>query len=278
MRTANARPAVVPGIDALRPEHGRVFFAVGVFDGLHRGHLYLLEELRRAATERGARPGVITFDAHPDEILVGSAPPLLVDPVERLERLAAAGVEVTVVQHFDEALRTTTYHDFVRRIASRVDLAGFLMTPDAAFGHQRAGTPATLSELGRSLHFDVEVVPVLTGDDGPIRSSEIRAAIARGDLARAAAMLGRDVAIVGRSGEAIHARTTNLAFELPVALPPDGAWRVLVELAGEAIPVRRRLLVDVPRVRLEPAVDVLPGSRLRVRLPSETSPDTIRRS
>ena len=108
---------VVTGIDRLRPEHGRLFVVVGVFDGLHRGHRYLLRHLRREALRRAARPAVITFDAHPDEIIVGAAPPLLCDPDERLVRLAAAGVEVTVVQHFDDALRSTTHERSWRRSA-----------------------------------------------------------------------------------------------------------------------------------------------------------------
>jgi hypothetical protein len=99
-----------PGVAALQPEMGRLYVAVGVFDGLHRGHMYLLRELRRAAQRAGARPAVITFDAHPEELIEGLAPPLLCDPDERLVRLQAAGVEVTVVQHFDHALgsRPTT--------------------------------------------------------------------------------------------------------------------------------------------------------------------------
>lgn len=278
MSDALPQTEVVPGIEALRPEHGRVLFVVGVFDGLHRGHLYLLDELRRAAPRHHARPGVITFDAHPDEILVGSAPPLLLDPDERLERLAAAGVEVTVVQAFDDALRTTSYRDFVKRIAGRVDLAGFLMTPDAAFGHQRAGTPEALSALGRELGFDVEIVPVLESDGGPIRSSEIRTAIAAGDLARAAGMLGREVALVGRAAGSDAGHGTVLAFSLPVALPPDGIYRVIVDVEGDPVPVRRRLLVGRPTVRLEPSLDVAPGARVRVRLPSGASPVSIRRS
>jgi riboflavin kinase/FMN adenylyltransferase len=269
---------VVAGIGALRPAHGRVFFSVGVFDGLHRGHLYLLEELRRAALARQARPGVITFDAHPDEVLVGSAPPLLIDPGERLQRLEAAGVEVTVVQPFDEQLRRTTYDAFVRRIAERLELVGFLMTPDAAFGHERAGTPTALEHLGREMGFDVEVIPVLTGEHGPIRSSEIRAAIDQGDLARAAALLGREVALVGHAGSGSDDRGTTLAFDLPVALPPSGIYRVLVEVPGEAVPLRRRLLVQGGLVRVEPGLDVAGNKTVRVRLPSDPSPATIRRS
>ena len=71
------RMAVVAGIDALRGELGRLFIVVGVFDGLHLGHLYLLGRLGEEAARRNASPTVITFDHHPDEILTGAAPPLL---------------------------------------------------------------------------------------------------------------------------------------------------------------------------------------------------------
>ena len=82
-------------------------------------------DLRRAAAAHDARPAVITFDAHPDEIVRGAAPPLLCDPDERLARLAAAGVEVCVVQHFDAALRMTEYDAFVGE-DRRADRAGRL--------------------------------------------------------------------------------------------------------------------------------------------------------
>ncbi len=148
---------VVAGVDALTPDLGPGFVVVGVFDGLHLGHLYLLERLVAEAGARDARPTVITFDHHPDEVLTGEAPPLLIDPEERLSRLEAAGVAVTVVQHFDEALRRTPYDAFVERIRSRVELAGFLMTPDAAFGFERRGTPEALAALGARDGFDIVV-------------------------------------------------------------------------------------------------------------------------
>ena len=62
---------VVPGVDRLRPEHGLVFAVIGVFDGLHQGHIYLLDQLVREALTREAHPCVITFDHHPDEVLTG---------------------------------------------------------------------------------------------------------------------------------------------------------------------------------------------------------------
>jgi riboflavin kinase / FMN adenylyltransferase len=209
---------IVTGVEGLRPEHGPIFAVIGVFDGLHRGHVYLLDHLVREATTRAAKPTVITFDHHPDEVLTGSAPPLLLHPDERLERLAKAGVEVTVVQQFDEAVRRTTYEAFVDTIRRGTALAGLLMTPDAAFGYERRGTPTALAALGESRGFEVIVVPPFMIDGEPVSSSEIRAAIARGDLGAAERLLGRPVSLRG------DLRHGTVSFEWPLALPPDGSY------------------------------------------------------
>jgi riboflavin kinase / FMN adenylyltransferase len=256
-------PVVVSGIDALGPEHGPMLLVVGVFDGLHRGHLYLLRELRRAARRMGARPSVLTFDHHPDEILAGVAPPLLCDPEERVARLERAGVAVTVVQHFDEALRRTSYADFVAAIQARTTIAGFVMTPDAAFGHERRGTPGALAALGATQGFAVVVVPPFDLDGRPVRSSEVRAAIAAGDLAAARRLLGRRVAVTGAI-EPDGGRRGRLSFALPVALPPSGEYRVTIgeplvpDVATSSRTMRGLARVEAERV----AISVGPASRL----------------
>jgi riboflavin kinase/FMN adenylyltransferase len=219
---------VVQGVDELRPQLGPAFVVIGVFDGLHLGHAYLLEHLVTEAVARDARPTVITFDHHPDEVLMGKAPPLLLDPGERLERLDAAGVAVTVVQPFDEAVRHTPYDTFVQRIRSHVALSGFLMTPDAAFGFERRGTAEAMAELGARLGFDVVVVPTFSLDGKEVRSSTIREAVVSGDLDAAARLLGRPVTLTGSIGGAVDGRT-RLDFRLPVALPPDGDYAAEVD-------------------------------------------------
>lgn len=281
---AGGRTDVVPGIDALTENLGRLFVVVGVFDGLHLGHLYLLRHLGQAAAARNARPTVITFDHHPDEVLTGAAPPLLCDPEERLALLAAAGVEVTVVQTFDVALRMTSYEDFIRRVAAHVDLTGILMTPDSAFGNERRGTPDAVAELGRSMGFDTVVVPSLDLDGRPVRSAEIRADIAAGDLAGATTLLGRPYSVVGRARGA--GSGLELTVPMPVALPPAGRYPIRLEPAGKdqgldgavEIDAAGRIWIHAPDVQLGAA------DRLRVtfapagRLPDQEAAATIRRS
>jgi riboflavin kinase / FMN adenylyltransferase len=215
---------VVNGVDALPGEVGPVFVVIGVFDGLHLGHRYLLEHLVAEAARREAAPTVITFDHHPDEVLTGSAPPLLIDPDERLQRLDAAGVALTVVQHFDDALRHTPYDAFIERVRARADLSGFLMTPDAAFGYERQGTPAAVAALGARDGFDVVVIPPFTLEGRPVRSSEIREAIASADLAAARVLLGRALTYRGAPDT-----LGRVAFAMPMAVPPDGPYACLVD-------------------------------------------------
>ncbi len=260
---------VVYGLDRLAPADHPAFVVVGVFDGLHLGHAYLLRHLVAEADRRDAKPMVVTFDHHPDEVITGSAPALLCDPEERLARLEAAGVATTVVVHFDQTLRQTTYQAFVERLSAHGRLAGFLMTPDAAFGYERAGTPATLVELGRTKGFDVVVVAPFTLDGRAVRSTEVRTAIAAGDIGLASRLLGRAPAVAGiveAIGHEIGAGGAGerpVQFELPMVLPPDGRWLVRVgagvgDMPGVAAVGRvadgRLWLADVPpraRVRVE---------------------------
>lgn len=259
---------VVAGVERLTADHGRLFVVIGVFDGLHRGHRYLLRHLRIEAARRAARPTVVTFDHHPDEIILGAAPPLLCDPAERLELLTAAGVDVIVVQHFDAALRATPYDAFVKAIAARVDLAGFLMTPDAAFGYQRQGTPAAIADLGAREGFEVVVVPPLDLDGGPVRSSEVRGALGRGDLARARRLLGRAVEVVGDVGVDPEDGSARLSFQVPVALPPDGGYRATIRPEGShpATSTRVLALVEGGLLRVVPPAPGIAPGRVHLRL------------
>jgi riboflavin kinase/FMN adenylyltransferase len=249
---------VARGLRRLHASDHAAFVVVGVFDGLHLGHQYLLHHLVSEAIRRDARPLVLTFDHHPDELITGSAPPLLCDPEERLVRMEAAGVETTVVVHFDQAMRETTYDAFVAHLAARGPLAGFLMTPDAAFGFRREGTPEALAALGAQQGFEVVVVPPFELGGHPVRSSEVRHAIATGDLDLAARLLGRPHAVVGEPAR--EGQGTELRFPLPVALPPDGAW--LAEIDGDGLETTGTVHIAGGRLTLP---DGTTAGRVRVR-------------
>ena len=221
---------MVGGVEGLATGDGPIFAVIGVFDGLHLGHRYLLRHLVVEAERRQAKPTVVTFDAHPDEVILGAAPPLLLDPADRLRLLGEAGVEVVVVQHFDAALRATEYDAFLGMITSRTRLAGLLMTPDAAFGHDRRGTPETVGSLAEREGFDLVVVPPFEINQRSVRSSDIRAAIASGDLAEAARLLGRPYSVVGTASASTDTPATSVVtFAPPRALPPDGDWPAVLK-------------------------------------------------
>jgi hypothetical protein len=154
-----------------------------------------------------------------------------------------------VVQHFDHALRTTTYDQFVEQIASRVDLAGFAMTADAAFGFERGGTPETVAELGAKRGFGVTLVTSYLLDGEQVRSSEIRRRVSGGDLNGARQLLGRPLSLTGETAiEGLAGETgggagpdepagaereaiaigRRLIFDVPVCLPPDGEYSVFI--------------------------------------------------
>ena len=248
---------VARGLGRIHPSEHPAFVVVGVFDGLHRGHQYLLAHLVEEAAARDARPMVITFDHHPDEVLMGSAPPLLCDPDERFARMEEAGVDSVVVVHFDQKLRETTYDAFVAQLAASGPLAGFLMTPDAAFGYQRAGTPEALAALGREQGFEVVVVPPYALEGRQVRSTEVRAAIAAGDLDLASALLGRLHTVVGTA--VAEGEGSVLRFDLPVALPPDGRWDAMVE--ADSVAQFETVAIEGGRVHL-----ARPGSPGKTRV------------
>ena len=128
-------------------------FALGVFDGVHRGHRRVLHETVAAAARARAVPVVMTFDPHPDEVLRGSAPPLLCDPQEKLAHLARAGIGLTIVQRFDRQFAAQAPDLFLRRLARDRDLRALVMTAETAFGRDRAGTLATAEQMSRTLGF-----------------------------------------------------------------------------------------------------------------------------
>jgi len=183
-------------IDALPPD--RPFVAtLGVFDGVHVGHLHVLRTLTEAAAREAATSVVITFDPHPEAVIRGSAPPLLCGVEERVELLLAAGVGIVVVQRFDEAFRQQSAATFLDRLRLGRRLRGLVMSPESAFGHDREGTIDLVRRLAADEGWTLVEIPLLELDGERVSSNRIRALFAEGRTDEAERLLGRPVGDAG---------------------------------------------------------------------------------
>jgi riboflavin kinase / FMN adenylyltransferase len=213
----------------------RSVITIGAYDGVHRGHQQVIAQVRRRAAEHHARSAVVTFDRHPATIVrPESAPQLLTAPEQRLELLAATGVDATIVVPFDERQATESPESFVERVL--VGVAGTLVIvvgEDFHFGRNRLGNVALLQELGRRLDFAVEPIELLPRDDGvpePVSSTAIRRALAGGNVTLATAMLGRPFEARGKvvtgdqRGRLLGFPTANVEVPGQMCLPADGVY------------------------------------------------------
>jgi riboflavin kinase / FMN adenylyltransferase len=215
---------------------------VGSFDGLHKGHQAIVQQVAERATRRGVCGVMATFEPHPGWVLAnGSAPLRLTPGDERLESVVELGLDRLLVLRFDQSLAALPAEQFIEQVLiDRCGLKELIIGADHGFGHGRGADSRTLPALGARLGFEVTVVdPVLDAAGQPISSTRIRAALVRGELAAVAEALGRPYRISGRvvrgagRGRTIGMPTINL--EGPPsdkALPPDGVYAALVEWGG----------------------------------------------
>ncbi len=213
---------------------------IGVFDGLHQGHRHVIGLLRsRAAALGGLECAVVTFAPHPLTVVAPEHAPRLLTGIEhRLELLAEAGLDLAAVLPFDEGVRRLTAAAFAAAVLHDALHARLVVVgEDFRFGHQRTGNVASLAELGDAHGFAAEVVP-LVGGQAPMSSTRIRAMVAAGDLAGAAAALGRPhevrgVVVAGDGrGRTLGFPTANVAVPAELALPPNGVYAVRAGVKG----------------------------------------------
>ena len=217
--------------------------AVGVFDGLHRGHRRIVEQGLAHARPHGAGMAVVTFDPHPDAVL-GKAPaePPLTPTREKADLLASWGVERTVVIPFDRALAGMEPEDFVAKyLLDELGMIHLVTGQDFALGRGRKGNVPFLAALGEKKGFSVEAVPLLVEHHGPVSSTRIRGALKGGDVAFAAELLGRPYALEGAVvhghgiGKQLDYPTANLALPEPRLLPADGVYAGWVHVPGDGL-------------------------------------------
>lgn len=219
-----------------------VDLAIGVFDGVHRGHQYLLERMVEDSTQNGRTALCLTFDPHPEVVLYPErAARALCSLGERLARLRELGIARVDLLPFTLDVARQSAQEFVAWLHSEYGLHALWAGSDFALGRDRMGTVDVLREIGKSLGFVVRAVEPLHEDNRPISSTWIRELLADGDVRRAAALLGRPYVLEGpvvegaRRGRELGFPTANLVPEVDRALPADGVYAVGIDLDSRSL-------------------------------------------
>lgn len=223
------------------PGSRRTTVTVGTFDGIHRGHQAVLDEIVSRAGAAGRASVLVTFEPHPLVVVAPErAPLLLTTPAEKSRLLPLFGLDYVHVLRFTEELRATAPEAFVRDIlVERLRVGELVIGYDHGFGRDRGGDVDTLRRLGERHGFAVDVVGPVTDGDGAWSSSVLRGAIEAADLARAEAGLGRPYSALGLvrpgagRGRELGFPTANVELDPRKCLPPEGVYAVRVDLDGE---------------------------------------------
>ena len=213
----------------------RSAIAIGVFDGLHRGHQRVLERTRALSREHGSRFAVVTFVPHPMLTVHPERAPAAIDRLDqRLEGFERLGVELVRVLHFDELLALESADSFVERVLVHdLRAADVVVGQDFRYGHDRAGDIGTLTRAGLLDDFRVHAL-TLAGDEHRWSSTAIRRAVQSGAVTRALTVLGRpftlraSVVAGDARGRTLGFPTANLALEPAQLCPGIGIYATAV--------------------------------------------------
>jgi riboflavin kinase / FMN adenylyltransferase len=213
---------------------------VGTFDGVHRGHRLVLDEVLRLARRGKLESVLVTFDPHPLEVVnPAAAPKLLTVPEEKRALCLASGIDRVVMMPFTPAVAQLDAAAFVEKLRDEHAMEHLVMGYDHGFGRGRSGDATAVRTLGQRLGFEVLVVDAVRDDGQPVSSTLIRTAVAHGDLDVAARWLGRAYSIRGAvvrgagRGRTIGIPTINLAPpDTRKLLPPDGVYAVHVRVGA----------------------------------------------
>jgi riboflavin kinase/FMN adenylyltransferase len=223
--------------DDSSPRWHQPVLALGNFDGLHRGHMKIIDRVRRRAGERAGTPAAMTFDPHPSRVLrPDKAPPLLMTTAQKLEALGRAGMQGVAVVRFTRELSEWEPEPFVRTVLVEwLRVAEVWVGANFLFGHDRAGTFSVLRTLGARYGFRAEKIDPVRYKDFVVSSTRIRRLVSEGRVDEAAALLGHHSFLDGTvtrgagRGREIGFPTANICTENEL-LPPAGVYATLVTM------------------------------------------------
>jgi len=213
--------------------------ALGNFDGLHRGHLKIIERVKRGAVEHGGTPMAMTFDPHPPRVVrPDKAPPLLMTKTQRLEALHQAGIACVAVVRFTHELSTWDPETFVRTVlVDWLRVSEVWVGANFLFGHGRSGNFSLLRTLGQRLGFRADKIDPVRYKDFVVSSTRIRRLVSEARMDEAGALLGHPYYVDGtivegrKRGKTIGFPTANMTTENEL-IPPTGVYATTMTVDG----------------------------------------------
>ena len=214
----------------LSPEKD-MLLTIGVFDGVHLGHKYLISQLTEHTRQQNLLSGVVTFRQHPREVLSPQTKlPYLTKLTEKVKLIKNEGVDAVILLSFTRELAQLSADQFVSLLKKHLRMCGLIVGPDFALGKNREGNADTLRALGQDMNFSITVVPPMRVNGEVVSSTAIRSALADGDIKKVANLIGRSFSLQGQvttgtgRGSELGFPTANLDVDPKQALPADGVY------------------------------------------------------
>lgn len=217
--------------------------ALGFFDGVHLGHAALMERALVRARETGAEPAVMTFDTHPDTLVLGRPVPLINSAPDRAYLIRHYfGIDQVEFFRFTEETMRMPWRNFLDSLRTDLGAVHFVVGYDFRFGWKGMGNTDCLQEYCRENGLGCDIIGQVTLDGITVSSTYIRSLIAEGDMRKAAAFMGHphlvtDIVRQGhRLGRHLGAPTVNMQFAPGVLVPPHGVYASRVRLEDQTFP------------------------------------------
>ena len=213
---------------------------IGAFDGVHRGHQYLIGQLLQRARQTHRLAGLITFHPHPGAVLSPRNPTrYLTTPGEKAALLERLGLDILAILPFNKEMAQTSAQRFVEMVSRQLRMTELWVGKDFALGYGREGTPDVLRALGQEMGFSIETITPLIWKGEIISSTRIRSLLFRGQVRKAAELLGRYPSLAGevvrgaQRGRCLGFPTANLEVRAERAIPANGIYAVYTVLGKE---------------------------------------------
>ena len=216
-------------------------FALGFFDGVHLGHQALLGECIRLVAEQEYQAGVVTFDGHPDTLVLGTTPGLINTPADRERLLTEWGIDTVISLPFDKKMMTMPWQDFIAQLLE-YGAAGFVCGNDFRFGHRGEGTAEKLKNLCAQRGMPCVIVPEQTVDGVRVSSTYIRSLLENGEMETAVKFLGHPHILTGtvvpgrQLGRTIGIPTANLELPEGLLVPKFGVYACFARIGDKKYP------------------------------------------